>query len=102
MAIIARFSFDVPFGKKEEMFRLDAKFRELEAKLGFPKAEVLIGSVGAPESRVENNYRFESLAALEATFAKVAQEPRMAEFQREMGPYVVPGSHRWEIFRVRE
>jgi hypothetical protein len=102
MAIIARFSFDVPFGKKEDMFRIEGKFRELETKLGFPKAEVLIGSIGAPESRVENNYRFESLAALEATFAKVAQEPRMAEFQREMAQFIVPGSHRWEIFRVRE
>ena len=102
MAIIARFSFDVPFGKKEELFRIEDKFREVEAKLGFPEAQVLIGSIGTPESRVENNYLFENLAALEAVFAKVAQEPRMAEFQREMAPCIVPGSHRWEILRVRE
>jgi hypothetical protein len=102
MAIIARFSFDVPFGRKEEMFRLEDRFQEMSEKLGFPRPQVLIGSIGAPESRVEFNHRFESLAALEATFAKVAQEPRMAEFQREMAPLVVPGSHRWEILRVRE
>jgi hypothetical protein len=102
MAIIARFSLDVPFGKKEEMFRLDGKFRELSGQLGFPPPQTLIGSIGAPESRVEFNYRFESLAALEAVFAKVAQEPRMAEFQREMAAFIVPGSHRWEILRVRE
>jgi hypothetical protein len=102
MSIIARFSFDVPFGKKEELFRLEAKFTELQSKLGFPERQTLIGSIGAPESRVENNYRFESLAALEAVFAKVAQEPRMAEFQREMAAFIVPGSHRWEILRVRE
>src|SRR5262245_59988253 len=102
MAFIARFSFDIPFGKKEEAFRVEAKFREFRDKLGFPKGEVLIGSIGAPESRVENNYRFESLAELEATFAKVGKEPRMAEFQREMAPFIVPGSHRWEIFRVRD
>ena len=102
MAIIARFSFDVPFGKKEEMFRTEGKFRELEKKLGFPEAQVLIGSIGTPESRVENNYRFENLAALEAAFARLGQEPRMAEFQREMAALIVPGSHRWEILRVRE
>jgi hypothetical protein len=102
MAIIARFSFDVPFGKKDELFRLEAKFRELQRKLGFPEQQTLVGSIGTPESRVENNYRFENLAALEAVFAKVAQEPRMAEFQREMGAFIVPGSHRWEILRVRE
>ena len=73
MAIIARFSFDVPFGKKEELFRLEAKHRELQSKAGFPKAETLVGSIGAAESRVESNYRFENLAALEAAFAKLAQ-----------------------------
>jgi hypothetical protein len=102
MAFIARFSFDVPFGKKEDLFRIEGKFRALQDKLGFPKGETLVGSIGAPESRVENNYRFASLAELEATFAKVGQEPKMAEFQREMAPFIVPGSHRWEIFRVRE
>ena len=102
MAIIARFSFDVPFGKKEELFRLEAKHREHQSKAGFPKAETLVGSIGAAESRVESNYRFENLAALEAAFTKLAQEPRMAEFQREMAPYIIPGSHRWEILRVRE
>jgi hypothetical protein len=102
MAFIARFSFDVPFGRKEELFRLEKKFTELHESLGFPKGEVLVGSIGAPESRVEQNHRFESLAQLEATFAKVAKEPKMAEFQREMAPFIVPGSHRWEIFRVRD
>ena len=102
MAIIARFSLDVPFGKKDELFRLEGRFRELSEQLGFPSPQTLIGSIGAPESRVEFNYRFESLAALEAVFAKVGQEPRMAEYQRDMAPFVVPGSHRWEILRVRE
>jgi len=36
MAFIARFSFDVPFGKKEELFRIEGRFRELQEKLGFP------------------------------------------------------------------
>ena len=35
MAIIARFSFDVPFGKKEELFRLEAKHRESRARSAF-------------------------------------------------------------------
>ena len=102
MTIIARFSFDVPFGRKDELFRLEARWRTLEKELGFPKSERLVGSVGVPESRLENNYRFESLAALEATFAKVAKDPRMAEYQKEMAPLIVPGSHRWDIFRVRD
>jgi hypothetical protein len=101
MAIIARFSFDVPFGKKPELVQLMKKWEPMEKELGFPKPEILIGSVGAPESRVEFNHKFDSLAALEATWAKL-DNPRMADYQREMAPLIIPGSHRWEIFRIHE
>jgi hypothetical protein len=99
--IIARFSFDVPFGKKADLFKLATKWEPMEKELGFPKPEILVGSIGAPESRVEFNHRFESLAALEKVWAKL-NDPRMAEYQREMAPFVVPGSHRWEILRVQD
>src|SRR6478736_6638623 len=101
MAIIARFSFDVPFGKKVDLFQLMKGFEPLEKDLGFPKPQILVGSIGAPESRVELNHTFPSLAALEAVWAKL-NDPRMAEYQKDLAPFVVPGSHRWEIFRVQE
>jgi hypothetical protein len=101
MAIIARYSFDVPFGKKADLFAHTKKWESLERELGFPKPEILIGSIGAPESRVEFNHRFDSLAALEAVWAKL-NNPRMAEFQKEMAPLIVPGSHRWDVLRIHE
>jgi hypothetical protein len=101
MAIIARFSFDVPFNKKPEFFRLSKKWEITEREFGFPKPQVLIGSIGAAESKVEFDYRFDSLAALEAVWAKLGN-PKMAEIQREMEPFVVPGSHRWEIYRIQD
>jgi len=99
MAIIARFSFDVPFGKKPDLLALEKKWAPMGKELGFPEPEVLVGSIGVPESRVELNHRFESLAALEAVWSKLG-DPRMADYQREMGQYIVPGSHRWDILRV--
>jgi hypothetical protein len=101
MAIIARFSFDVHFGKKTDLLKLGKKWEPLEKELGFPKPEVLVGSIGAPESRIEFNHRFESLSALEAVWAKL-NHPRMAEYQQEMAPFIVPGSHRWDVFRIHE
>ena len=101
MAIIARFSFDVPFGRKSEVFKIIKKLEKIELEVGFPKPEVLVGSIGAPESRIEANYRYESMAALEATWAKL-DNPGMGDLMREMAPLVVPGSHRWEIFRIQE
>ena len=101
MAIIARFSFDVPFGKKPELQQLMKKWEPFNKELGMPKPQVLFGSIGAPESRVEMSYRFDSFAAMEASWAKL-NNPKMAEFQKDMAPYVVPGSHRWEVFRIQE
>ena len=101
MAIIARFCFDVPFGRKSELMRHMQKWEPMSQELGFTTPQVLIGSIGAPESRVELNHTFPSLAALEAVWAKL-NDPRMAEYQKELAPFVVPGSHRWEVFRIQE
>ena len=57
MAIIARFSFDVPFGKKSDLFKVIKKWESFGEELGFPRPEVLVGSIGTPESRVEINHR---------------------------------------------
>jgi hypothetical protein len=59
MAIVARFSFDVPFGKKGGSLQALGDVAWFAEELGFPRPEVLIGS---PESRVEYNHRFENLA----------------------------------------
>jgi hypothetical protein len=101
MAIIARFSFDVPFGKKGELWQVLKKYQAMEKELGFPKAQILVGSIGAAESRVEFNHTFDKLASLEAVWDKL-NHPKMGEYQRDMGPLVVAGSHRWEILRVHE
>lgn len=101
MAIIARFCFDVPFGKKPDLMRQMQKWEPLAQELGFPKPQILFGSIGAPESRVELNHTFPSLTALEAVWARL-NDPRMAEYQRDLAPFVVPGSHRWEVLRIQD
>ncbi len=101
MAIVARYSVDVPFGKKGAFFEVSKKWEALGKELGFPEPQVLVGSIGTPESRVEFNHTFENLAALEAVWAKL-NNPKMAAYQSELAPFVVPGSHRWEILRVQD
>ena len=81
MSIVARFCFDVPFGKKGELTKLMKKWEPMQVEMGFPKPLVLIGSIGAPESRVEINHTFPSLAALEAVWAKL-NDPRMGSSRR--------------------
>jgi hypothetical protein len=101
MAIVARFCFDVPFGKKTELMAALKKWQPVSEELGFPKPLLLVGSIGAPESRVEINHTFPSLSALEAVWSKL-NDPRMPAYQKDLAPFVVPGSNRWEVFRVQE
>ena len=101
MAIIARFSFDVPFGQKSKALEVAKKFEWLEQEFGWPKCRRAIGSIGAPESRVEEEYVFDSISALDEAWSKL-NHPKMGEFMQEMAPYVVPGSHRWEVLRISE
>jgi hypothetical protein len=101
MAIIARFSFDVPFGKKTDLMRIMKKWETMSEELGFPRPQMLVGSIGAPESRVELNHTFPSLTALEAVWNKL-NDPRLPEYQKDLAPFVVPASHRWEVFRIQE
>lgn len=104
MPFIARFSFDVPFGKKPAALALCKSWHRLEASLGWPEARVLEGSIGAPESRLEFEYQVESLSDLESMWNKL-DDPRVAAFMEEEGndlaPFVVPASNRWQIFRIR-
>lgn len=101
MSIIARFIVDVPFGKKAQAFQVHEKYESFMRQAGFPKGRVLIGSIGVPESQVVEEYEFGSLAELEQVWSKL-NVPQMAQFQEEMAPYIVPGSHRWEIYRVQD
>jgi hypothetical protein len=38
----------------------------------------------------------------ESIMAIIARFRRMPEYQKAMAPLIVPGSHRWEIFRIQE
>ena len=101
MAIIARFSFDVPFGKKAEALQALEAWDPIGGDMGWPKVRRSIGSIGTPESRIEEEYVFDSISALDEAWSKL-DDPRLADFMKELGPYVVPGSHRWEVLRIQE
>ena len=47
------------------------------------------------------NYGYRSIADLEATWSKM-DDPRAAEMGKALAAFVVPGSHRWDIFRIQE
>ncbi len=101
MAFIARWSFEVPFGKKTEVFDMLDRWEARAREMGWPPPRVVVGSIGVPEGIIESEYRFETLGELDAAWGKLGDQ-KFHKWQEEMAPFVVPGSHRWMIYRLHE
>ncbi len=100
---VARWQIDARFGHKQAAVELMHKWeREIGPQVGLQDMgfELQTGSIGALEATLEVHHRVESLAQLEAMFAKLAAIPAHADWGREMEPHVVSGTSRWQILRV--
>ena len=69
---------------------------------GTAAANRMTGSIGAREATVESHHQVESLAQLEAFFAKIGKIDAHAKWGKEMEPYVVSGTSLWNIYRIVE
>ena len=101
--LVARWQIDARFGHKQAVVdMLQTWLRDIGSKAGTDKMDVkvLTGSVGALESRVEVHHSIESLAQLEQFFAAIGKNNAHKQWGKDLEPYVVSGTPRWEIFRV--
>ena len=60
----------------------------------------MTGSVGAREATVVHEWAISDLAALEKSWAALSKIDDHKKWSKDMEPYVVSGSARWEIYRV--
>jgi hypothetical protein len=103
---VAAWSFDFQFGTRDEATSTLKEFQSTMTKgPGWrgKRSRVLLGSIGAPESRITIEHEFESLADLEASWDALHRNSDMFRgWVTKMKSVVVPGSARWEIHRVLE
>ena len=100
---IARWHIEARFGHKQTVLDLLQQWdEEVGSQVGWTrdKFRIVTGSIGAKEAEIQTEVEVESLAALEAAFAKLGSIERHAEWGREVEEYIVSGSTYWEIFRV--
>jgi len=100
--LIARWQIDARFGHKQTVIdKLAAWAREIAPKIGWSldKGRMLTGSIGAREATVIHEWTVGDLAELEKSWAALGKIDAHA-WGKEMEPYVVSGSSRWEVFRV--
>ena len=99
--LIARWQIDARFGQKQTVIDSIAQWsREIAPKIGLLKGRMLSGSIGALEATVEHNWEVESLAELEAAWAKLGAIEAHKQWSKALEPHVVSGTARWSILRV--
>lgn len=101
----ARWQIDARFGHKQKVLDLLRQWeREVGAQVGVDelKFRLMTGSIGAREATIETHHEVESLAQLEEFFTKISRIDAHAQWGKDIEPFVVSGSSRWQIFRIVE
>jgi len=98
--LVARWQIDARFGHKQQVIdRLKAWAQDIAPQVGLTRSRLLTGSIGALEATVEHNWEVNSLAELEAAWAKLGALEAHRQWGKDLEPFVVSGTSRWTIFR---
>lgn len=101
--MIARWQIDARFGHKQTLVNSLKRWQEeIGTQIGWTadKVRLLTGSIGALESTVISEVQVENLAELNASWEKLGNIEAHKQWSKDLEPYVVNGTHRWEVFRV--
>ena len=103
--MIARWTIDAKFGHKPEVVEsLSTWFAEIGSQIGWTKGNyrILVGSVGALESRIVSEITISSLNELNDSWQQLGDIEEHKQWSKELEPHVVSGTQKWEIYRVVE
>lgn len=101
--MVARWSISAKFGYKQNAVELMQRWlRDIGPQVGFTpdKARLLSGSIGALEATIQTEHLVEDLAELNRCWEKLAAIPEHKQWGKDLEPFVVSGTSRWEIYRL--
>ena len=101
--LLARWTIDARFGYKQNVIdSMKQWLQDIGAQVGLSsdKVRLLTGSVGALEATVVSETLVTDLSELNAIWDKLATIDAHQQWSKNLEPYVVSGTSRWEIFRV--
>jgi len=101
--IIARWHIDARFGHKQTVTdSLKAWSRDIASQIGWTDQKIRIstGSIGALESTVEVDVVLQDLAELNESWNKLGSIAAHKEWSKQIEPYIVSGTPRWEVLRI--
>jgi hypothetical protein len=101
--MVARWSIEAKFGHKQQVIdSLKRWMREIAPQVGFTddRTRLLTGSIGALEATIQAEHVIEDLAELNRAWDKLAALPAHQQWGKELEPFVVSGTSRWDIYRL--
>lgn len=101
--LIARWSINARFGHKQAVIdAMQRWLREIAPQVGITPegTRLLTGSIGTLEATVQSEHEIDSLGQLQEIWDKLAKVPAHLQWSKDLEPYVVSGTSRWEILRV--
>ena len=101
--MVARWNIDAKFGYKQNVIDLMERWlREIGPQVGFTadRARLLTGSIGALEATIQTEHLVKDLNELNQAWEKLATIPEHKQWSKDLEPYVVSGTNRWEIYRL--
>ena len=101
--MVARWCIDARFGCKQNAVELMQRWlNEIAPQAGITpdRTRLLTGSIGALEATIQSEHLIEDLAELNRVWDKLASIPAHKQWGKDLEPFVVSGTSRWEIFRV--
>ena len=102
MFIIRRVGVAKP-GRRDETIGVIREFYAvMEKNLGRSlEPRIVTGSIGVSDSVIETEIRVESLAEFEESLKQSNAMPELGGFMQKMSELMVPGSNRFEIYRLQ-
>ena len=101
--MIARWNIDAKFGQKQAVIDLMKRWMtEIAPEVGFTpdKVRLVTGSIGALESTIQAEHFIDDLSELNQRWEKLSKIEAHKQWSKELEPFVVSGTNRWEIYRL--
>ena len=101
---VCQWSLEIIYGKQKQALDImtawgEEKFRSSNFRVS--QNRVMNGYIGSSPSFIIDEYVFESLDDFEKALADMSQ-PQFRQFSEALAPYIVPGSQKWNIFKIIE
>ncbi|MDQ9172396.1 hypothetical protein Q8A64_18475 [Oxalobacteraceae bacterium R-40] len=99
--IIARWTIHARFGHKQTVTDSLLKWhKDIGSAIGWKDFRILTGSIGAAESTVQSEIVLNDISELNDSWDKLATIDAHKQWSKDLEPYVVSGTPRWEVFRI--